>query len=123
MLAAIERAVAEDGRKRLRDACRPFRDTVMGVDQVLADLERHMGIAGRLGVMRHGEAARLLARRIGLVVADDDARLAAQRLEQRHGDPAILVPEHADMPRTLDTAKDRRAAMHRDEARNDTAPL
>ena len=55
-----------------------MRRTVMGVDEILTNFQRHRGIAAPLGMVLHGIALPVLAR-IGLVVADDDVAARGQR--------------------------------------------
>ena len=55
--------------------------------------------------------------RIGNVVADLDSGNGAQRLEQRKGEPRVLVPQHADTPGTVNALPGLREAVDRDDDR------
>jgi hypothetical protein len=65
------------------------------IDQVLTHFQRAMRQGPRLGVGGERVFVRV-TRRIGLVVAHHQRRIAAQFGEQRLGQARIVVPEHTD---------------------------
>ena len=114
-------APRQDRRERRGKPRRPSAaaPAVVG-DQVLAQLDRDMRQAARHRVMAHRVAGRL-ARRIGLVVADHERGIGAQRCQQRHRNARVVVPQDADMPRPRLAAHRRREAVDRQHRRRHAA--
>src|SRR3546814_7327413 len=72
-------------------------DLGIAADRVLADLDHHVMQAAVLAVMQDRKAG-FGAAAVGLVVADHEVALVAQRAQQRRRQPVVAVPQHADMP-------------------------
>src|SRR5690606_612320 len=111
---AISAGLDPDQRQpvqRIRHDRSPALRPLMGVDQILANLDGDMRQAALRAMLIHRIAERL-ARRIGLVIADDKGAVLAKDLQKRRGKARILIPEHADMPRPFKVVHDRREAVH-----------
>jgi hypothetical protein len=72
-----------------------------------------------LAVRVDGEVRRMPAR-VGLVVADHQPRLGAQRSQHRHREPWVAVPEDAAVPGPRLPAEDVGEAVDRDQRRRPT---
>src|SRR5262245_61049943 len=96
--------------------CKPERPLLLPVgseDQILTHLDQRMRQAPLRAVPVKRVALELT--RIGNVVANLYARDGAQGLKQSECEPRILVPKHADLPRTRRALPSLREAVHRND--------
>ena len=97
-----------------REPRRPIVLSGLVGDQILAYLQLDMRQPAPLAVDRHS-VVRVIAHRIGRVVADHEIGLGAQQIEHDRREPPIAIVEHPDMHGTPLAPEDRRETVHRDQ--------
>src|SRR4029079_13452927 len=79
------------------DAACPGLLSLCRANEVLAHLDDRMREPASRAVLPHAIARELAV--VGLVLADDDAGLGAQRFEHGYGEAMVPVPQNCSVPR------------------------
>ena len=86
----------EGGLQRVADDPGPSHRARGIGNQILADFDQQVRQAPQFAVAVH-RVAEIVAGAVGLVVADRDVAARRQRRHEGQGDPAVPVPQRADM--------------------------